>query len=645
MLIFYKIQFCFTNSNQINHIFGEKKSENVCSIQKRTMDEQAGPSTKRSRHDEVPVKIIHITGLKLNRFSKYFRFHRPNVSLVQSTYFNGVKKTIHKIFLTIFAFNAMIYLFCKRLIFIFVDIFLCKFQLKKFYELFRGFGEIHQLQCRSNNCFTIEFKDEQIAAQLLKKKQLLIDGNTLQMRANNENQQSISNQMNEANEINPLLLEPPPAQDSPKNILNALNDHCLCVIFQNINHLSDFHSIANVCVKFNQIAQLVFSSKIRSRWINFEDLVFFDRISDQSITDSITQLLESFLSNFGSSIVSFKFHRYGIAAMHFKLIHKYCKNMRCFDVSITTRFQHEIADVVRSIFSKLTKLHINFLQSPSFDFISVIQNFSTKLEELEIRGLASDIRMPNVTFPNLMTFSVSVSDELQPSIKEFLAKNLQIEKLSLKIQLSIENVQFISQNMKNLKKIQLFSSSATEIERLNLLSNATINLDGIYCDDRIHRIFHLQNIAQISLHEFHFMDRTLPIRYFEQHLIAVAQNLRNLEKIKIHSKKSISMTTMKQVVQHANKLLEFYQTSKEIISNQFTENDYNEILSVILARKQHQKLTMTIQIHQSLGDTNPFEYMIILNNKSELEIFNYNLENLNQGSPNQGSLCRMWPFE
>lgn len=69
------------------------------------MDEQAGPSTKRSRYDVAPVKIIHITGLKLNRFSKYFGFIRPNVSLVQYIYFDGVKKPINKkLFLILYNF-------------------------------------------------------------------------------------------------------------------------------------------------------------------------------------------------------------------------------------------------------------------------------------------------------------------------------------------------------------------------------------------------------------------------------------------------------------------------------------------------------------------------------------------------------------
>lgn len=56
----------------------------------------------------------------------------------------------------------------------------------------------------------------------------------------------------------------------------------------------------------------------------------------------------------------------------------------------------------------------------------------------------------------------------------------------------------------------------------------------------------------------------------------------------------ISIDTIKQIVQLANKLSEFY-VSRRCIPNQIDENDYNNILPVVLARQQHQKLTMTFK--------------------------------------------------
>lgn len=57
----------------------------------------------------------------------------------------------------------------------------------------------------------------------------------------------------------------------------------------------------------------------------------------------------------------------------------------------------------------------------------------------------------------------------------------------------------------------------------------------------------------------------------------------------------ISIATIKQMVQHANKLTEFHVKSNESNENRFNESDYNEILSAVLFREPQLKLTMTFQ--------------------------------------------------
>lgn len=46
----------------------------------------------------------------------------------------------------------------------------------------------------------------------------------------------------------------PPGQDSPKNILNILNNDCLQAIFRKLNGVRDIYSVAHVCTRFQQIA-------------------------------------------------------------------------------------------------------------------------------------------------------------------------------------------------------------------------------------------------------------------------------------------------------------------------------------------------------------------------------------------------------
>lgn len=58
------------------------------------------------------------------------------------------------------------------------------------------------------------------------------------------------------------MLKHAPDADSPKNILNALNDDWLITIFEQLN-LHDLCDVANVCKRFNGIAMKVFETKYK----------------------------------------------------------------------------------------------------------------------------------------------------------------------------------------------------------------------------------------------------------------------------------------------------------------------------------------------------------------------------------------------
>lgn len=144
--------------------------------------------------------------------------------------------------------------------------------------------------------------------------------------------------IDQLNESDSVLLQSPPKRSSPRHILNALNDHCLYEIFQNIEHTTDFDAISNVCQRFTKIARIVFPPKIRTRWIDADSLVIDHGTQFNFIT--LAQLWK-FLCDFGSSIRSLKFHSYYLERMPnatnlaIKMIEKYCKNIRQLDIEIT----------------------------------------------------------------------------------------------------------------------------------------------------------------------------------------------------------------------------------------------------------------------------------------------------------------------
>lgn len=475
------------------------------------------------------------------------------------------------------------------------------FQKDAIYKLFSGFGGVQSIQfgCIYHcNCYIIGFKDEQVVDQLLKKGQLKIDGSTLQIK-----RPWTFNHDDATDDFDSLLQQVPP-QDSPKNILNLLNDHCLCEIFERVNHLADIHSISNVCKRFNKIALIVFPVKIGLQWINFDDLVFNGENYRPQNLITLAQV-ESFLCNFGSSIQSFKFRPYyfeqveNVSNAVLKMVHKYCKNIRKLDVEIPDE-PNKISSEIRPMFSKLRSL--GFVPNLWRDFIST----STELVDVKIHAAVCGRYVSNPSVGDL----------------EFLKQYPQIQTIELGGHwVCRETIQFICQNMMNLKHLKLSACNTQnpeDIVDLNRLRHATINLDGFSYTDDINEIFHLQNITEIRLHSWSSVS-------FERNLIAVAQNLHKLKKIKIEVEEAISIVTICQIIQNANNLLEFHETGQILI--RFDENDYNQILNAVQSREKHTKFTMSLGCNlcntYTCNLSEISKKWIILNDHPSLSVFKF----------------------
>lgn len=510
------------------------------------------------KHKNTQWKTIHITERKRHGSSKYFSA-------------NGVNVSAHNV-------NLLLRLQYKNHIY---------FQFDAVFSLFSGFGKVQSIQsgCKDCqfHCCSIEFESARSGALFLKKSTIKFDGSTFEVRPKDEPYQSTSD-----SGIN-TQLQRAPADDSPKNILNLLNDHCLCEIFKRIDHVADIHAISNVCTRFNAIAQTIFPAKINSRWINFDDLVFDDGTPFNHIT---LERFENFLSTYGPSIQSLKFRPHyfvplpNIANLTLRLIHTYCKNIRNLDIEIVKELQlNEISNEMYSMLSKLKSLHIRFSDPASHAIVGDFLAACTVIEELSVYGDSSyNFLVAQMTFSNLIKFKAC-----SVLYGQFFQENLQLQEIE--IDGYVAHIRFICQNMVNLIKLTLSAdrSHFVDLRDLDLLrQSATINLDGITTNRSINQILHLQNITEISLY-----DSISSLMQFPANLIVLAENLRNLERIKIQSEKTIPIDIMKQTVQHASKLSEFRKNGGK--SNPFSVNDYNVILSVVQAREQKIKLTMTLE--------------------------------------------------
>lgn len=169
----------------------------------------------------------------------------------------------------------------------------------------------------------------------------------------------------------------PPAQDSPKNILNILNNDCMQAIFQRVDNVRDFYSAANACVRFQENAIACFSfGEIKIQQIFYQET--YNTLLFNSDVD-INQFFELFGSRIKSVNVS----------------------------SIWTDIEHSVLDETLDSISlhcgiTLTKLELiaweGYVYEPKLPFYALE---TLSLENIGLRNID-----PMFIFPKLTTLSV-----------------------------------------------------------------------------------------------------------------------------------------------------------------------------------------------------------------------------------------------
>lgn len=217
------------------------------------------------------------------------------------------------------------------------------------------------------------------------------------------------------------LMLAPPDRNSPKNILNALNDDCLRLIFEKL-HLSTLCSVSNVCVRFNTIASEIFQLKYKNKMIKFGDLGMTNPIK-------LTQV-ENFLETFGSSIddlfiypADFDFNE-DLFNDITKMISKYCIGIKLLAMHGFS-VNNEIIIDLREMFSRLKYLNTKFDHNRQFnDLIGAC----SQIEQLSIthinvnESISTEIMLPKLR-------SLSLVDYHCNYLESFLKFNQQLEEI------------------------------------------------------------------------------------------------------------------------------------------------------------------------------------------------------------------------
>lgn len=219
-------------------------------------------------------------------------------------------------------------------------------------------------------------------------------------------------------------LHPAPDQQSPDNILNALNDDCLRMIFDSEQFdLWDLCSIANVCKRFKSIVQ---------RKIN---LKFGDEPFDTASLYKYNKMLcrvEEYIQSVGSKCTSISLpYPHVVSGM----CAKYCKNITELRCSL---FHCKAAALeLRPLLFKLHKLDLNFRendQGTNWD-LNKLFTADALVEEMMLEGsrfIRPEVTLPTVNLPKLKQLRLSriVLNDTETTTK-FFSHNQQLKKLSL----------------------------------------------------------------------------------------------------------------------------------------------------------------------------------------------------------------------
>lgn len=218
-------------------------------------------------------------------------------------------------------------------------------------------------------------------------------------------------------------------QESPKHILNALNDDCLEYIFKhNSLTLNDAEALVSVCRRFEWIQK----SRMRAPRHRFaNEYLHMARLQP-------LWCIEKFLSEYGVSVTYADLNsKFNSPDVVLGMLAKYCPNIQYLECNISK--QCELIEM-QSMFGKLRRLFTKLTSTIDFNEMSIRNNESV-LEVWHISTLKCTVVLPSFNLPQLTLFNwVEDMQEIQPrfhldelnaSIKPFVSSNSQLQQLIL----------------------------------------------------------------------------------------------------------------------------------------------------------------------------------------------------------------------
>lgn len=219
-----------------------------------------------------------------------------------------------------------------------------------------------------------------------------------------------------------------PAEDSPQNIMNALNDDCLLQIFGALETY-ELCQAANVCVRFNGIAKQAFKSRynVQKHRSLMQDLF------DENIT-SLFQI-ELCLRTFGLEIRALHINHQNIGNSTTEILLRmcahYCTKIEALQLKVD-QWNAFMDNSLRRALPHLKQLKLRFISYERSTFGDIFVG-DWPLEVLELEGLCGTYYTSlTIKLPNLIELHLRGCRDLSEQVlNQCLLPNPQIRKCEL----------------------------------------------------------------------------------------------------------------------------------------------------------------------------------------------------------------------
>lgn len=484
----------------------------------------------------------------------------------------------------------------------------------KIHQYFERFGEVECLRVHFKNDFHygfVQFKMAECANAALSMASHRIGTSYVKVK-----EADIWHQPDyEPKPEDPLLV--PPAQDSPANILNKLDDDCIREIFRFFKAI-DLCIAAQVCTRFNRHANDMFSAK-------YKELDMYDAF-DKMLSKNETEAL---LRNFGALIHSLVASSGRVASTNQFLIkvNNYCAHLKVLNLS-GFRIFGVLYKKLRPLFAALEKLTLKDCKLS--DNMKALFGVCGKLKSLDL----TDCNMSNgkcikQTFPALEEVSFVRTDGLKNhALNTFIASNTTVKKLKIDDNsnpLSTEIFHLIGVHLAELTDLEIgeieFNDSTEEthflrdvqfLSHLKSLKVLKINLQSYSMFSLVSSLAaNDSSIEHLELHESSVDGKAIEkiaqlkqikilkvsqIDLTDEHLILLAKGLPQLHQLHLYeASDEVSTIGIKKMISHAKRLSMLKIASMDNI--EIDVDDYKAMLKHVQNRPEKLKLSIEITGH------------------------------------------------